>query len=111
MLGSRRLSLMKRGSYVINTAAYHVIDEAALVDCLQSGHIAGAALDVHRTHPIPPTSPLLRLEQVILTPHVGGATDGTIERQSHMMAEDIQRFLRGERPINLVNRRVWRGHG
>ena len=111
LLGSQRLSLMKRGSYVINTAAYQVIDEAALVDCLQSGHIAGAALDVHRTHPIPPTSPLLKLENVILTPHVGGATDGTIERQSHMMAEDIQRFLRGQRPIHLVNHRVWREHG
>ena len=108
LLEARHLGMMKSGSYIINTAAYPVIEEAALVACLESGHIAAIALDVHRTHPITPSSPLLRLDNVILTPHIGGATDGTVERQSWMMVEDIRRFLQGRRPRHLVNREVWR---
>ena len=111
LLDRRRLGMMKAGSYIINTAYYPVIEEAALVEGLTSGHIAGAALDVHRTHPILPSSPLLKLENVILTPHIGGATDGTVERQSRMMAEEIGRFLQGRMPRNLVNREVWRRRG
>ena len=111
LLDSRRLGLMKAGSYIVNTAAYRVIDEEALVECLKSGRIAGAALDVHRTHPVPPSSPLLKLENVILTPHIGGATDGTIARQSWMMVEEIQNFLQGRRPRHLVNREIWRRRG
>lgn len=111
LLGKHNLALAKPGSYIINTAAYPVIDEDALVEHLKSGRIAGAALDVHRTHPIHPNSPLLKLDNVILTPHIGGATDGTIERQSWMMVEEVLRFLEGQRPRHLVNRRVWRGRG
>ncbi len=116
LLDRRCLGLMKAGSCIINTASYSVIEEAALVEYLKSGHIAGVALDVHRTHPIPPSSPLLKLEnacpelsrRIILTPHIGGATDGTIERQSWIMVEEILRFLQGQRPRHLVNHRVWR---
>ena len=106
LLGKRHLSLMKLGSYIINTAAYDLIDEAALVEYVECGHIAGVALDVHRAHPIPPSSPLLKLKNVILTPHIGGATDGTVERQSWMMVEDIRRFLQGRRPRHLANGEV-----
>ena len=108
MLDRHHLGMMKAGSYIINTAAYHVIEEEALVEYLKSGHFAGAALDVHRTHPIPPSSPLLKLENVILTPHIGGATDGTVERQSWIIVDEIHRFLNGRRPRHLVNREVWR---
>ena len=111
MLDRRCLGMMKAGSYIINTASYHVIEEDALVEHLKSGHIAGAALDVHRTHPILPSGPLLELENVILTPHIGGATDGTVERQSWIIVDEIHRFLRGRRPRHLVNRKVWRKAG
>ena len=115
MLGRERLGMMKTGSYIINTAAYPVIEEAALAEYLDSGHIAGAALDVHRTHPIHPSSPLLGRKNVILTPHIGGATESTVERQSRMMVEDIRRYLSGKRPRHLVNREVlgnlWWGRG
>ena len=107
LLNTETLGLMKRGSYIVNTAAYTVIDEAALVEGLCSGHIVGAALDVHRTHPSPPNNPLAKLDNVILTPHIGGASDGTIERQSWMMVEEIRRFLRGRKPRSLVNPEVW----
>ena len=111
LLDEGRLGLMKQGSYIVNTASHAVIDETALVKHLESGHIAGAALDVHRTHPIVPTSPLLKLDTVILTPHIGGATDGTVMRQSWLMVEEIGRFLRGQRPRWLVNREVWKRRG
>ena len=111
LLDHYRIGLMKQGSYIVNTAAYAVIEEAALVEHLNSGHIAGLALDVHRSHPIPPSSPLLRLDNVILTPHVGGATDGTVERQSWMMVKAICSYLQNRMPRHLVNREVWRRRG
>lgn len=111
MLDRERLGMLKAGAYIINTAAYPVIEEAALVEYMSSGHITGAALDVHRTHPIHPSSPLLGLKNVILTPHIGGATESTVERQSWMMVEDIRRYLAGKRPRHLVNREVLRSLG
>ncbi len=111
LINRKRLSQMKRGSYIINTAAFGIIDEESLVEFLKDGHIAGAALDVHETHPIPPSNPLLRLPNVILTPHIGGATHETVERHSWMMVEDVRRFLEGRRPRHLVNPQVWRHRG
>lgn len=111
LLGLSSLLLMKPGSYIINVADHSVIQQDALVQCLTSGHIAGAALDVHQTHPIAPSSPLLNMENVVLTPHVGGATDGTVLRQSWMMADDIGRYTRHQRPKYLVNGEAWRVRG
>ena len=111
LLDRRRLGLMKQGAFLVNTAAYPIVDDEALAHHLKSGHIAGAALDVHQTHPIPPTSPMLKLNNVLLLPHIGGATDGTVVRQSWMMVNDIQRFLQGRKPRHLVNREVWRHRG
>ena len=110
MLTTKHLSLMKQGSYIVNTAAYGVIDERALVDSLQSGHIAGVALDVHETHPLLPTSPFLKMDNVIFTPHIGGATRETIERHSKMVLEDLNRFLKGTKPKHLANPKVWGKH-
>ena len=62
------------------------------------GRLAGAALDVHEAHPIPPDSPFIGMPNVLLTPHIGGATWETIERHSAMVAEDFERFARGEQP-------------
>ena len=70
---------------------------------MERGRVAGAALDVFDTHPIAPDNPLLSLDNVVLTPHIGGATAETIERHSRMMADDILRYLDGGRPENLVN--------
>ena len=102
---------LKQGAYIINTASYGAIEEGALVEAIRSGQVAGAAMDVHRTHPLPPNSPLNGLKEVLLTPHIGGATDETIDRQSWMMVEDIQRYLRKLKPRRLVNPSVWRRSG
>ncbi|MBM3925545.1 MAG: hypothetical protein FJ320_06090 [SAR202 cluster bacterium] len=111
MLNSQTLALMPRKSYLINTASHDLVDETALVDALTSGQLAGAAFDVHESHPIAPSSPLLKLDNVVLTPHVGGATDGTIERHSLMILDDLERFLSGRRPHRLANPGVWRRRG
>ena len=107
VLDSDHLHKLKKGAYLINTADCSALDEAALVALVESGHIAGAALDVHVSHPIPPNSPFLKLDNVILTPHIGGATRETIERHSWTMVEELRRFLEGKRPLYLANPEVW----
>ena len=110
MLGRDELAVLPLRAFLINTAFYEMVQEDALVHALTTGQLAGAALDVHETHPISPASPLLKLPNVILTPHVGGATEGTVQRHSEMILSDIQRHLRGEKPVNLANPQVWKNH-
>jgi D-3-phosphoglycerate dehydrogenase len=105
------LRLMKPQAYLINTGAAAVVDSAALVRCLEERRIAGAALDVFEGQPLPASSPYLRLDNVILTPHIGGATTETVERHSRMITEDIERFLQGLRPRRLVNPEAFSRHG
>lgn len=107
LIDSRGLALMKPTAYLVNLSEARIVDRGGLVDALESRVIAGAALDVFETHPIAPDHPLLGMDNVILTPHVGGATEETIGRYSKMMTDDILRFLDGERPLNLANPAVW----
>ena len=107
MIDSRRLALMKPTAYLVNLSGAGIVDRDGLTVALESRAISGAALDVFETHPIAPNHPLLSLDNVVLTPHLAGATDETIERHSMMMASDIVRFLDGVRPVNLVNPAVW----
>ena len=107
MIDCRKLALMKPTAYLVNLSEARIVNRDALVAALESRRIAGAALDVFETHPIAPNHPFLALDNVILTPHLGGATIETIERYSKMIADDILRFLHGERPVNLANPAVW----
>ena len=95
--------LMKPRAYLISTGAGTAVDIDALVERLKTRRIAGAALDVFPGHMLPATSPLLQLDNVILTPHIGGATGESIGRHSRMIAEDIERFLDGKRLRHMVN--------
>jgi D-3-phosphoglycerate dehydrogenase len=108
LLDGQKLSLMKPTAYIVNAASAYVVDEEALVKALRERRIAAAAFDVYRTWPVKPDDPILKLDNVVLTPHIGGATDESVLRHSQMMADDIERFLRGERPRNLVNPQVWK---
>lgn len=108
LIGADEIGLMRSTAYLINTAGWEVVEEKALLRALEQRRIAGAAFDTFQTHPISAQSPFLKLDNVILTPHIGGATDGTVVRYSEMMAADIERFLEGRRPRNLVNAEVWR---
>ena len=110
-LDTTELAALPSGAFLVNTAFYEMVQEDALVHALTTGKLAGAALDVHETHPISPASPLIKLPNVILTPHVGGATEGTVQRHSEMILLDIQRHLRREKPVNLANPKVWESLG
>ena len=107
LLDDRMLGLMKPSAYLVNLSDAAIIVEDALVEALRERRLAGAALDVFETHPVQPHSPLLELDNVVLTPHIGGATEETVERHSAMMADAIMRFLAGVRPEHLVNPEAW----
>ena len=111
MIGPAVISRIKPGAFLVSCSDPAVMDQRAVAGALASGRIAGAAFDVFETHPIAPDNPLLKLDNVALTPHIGGATVETVQRHSKMMADDILRFARGERPLNLVNPEAWERHG
>ncbi|CAN5753061.1 hydroxyacid dehydrogenase [soil metagenome] len=92
MIGARELSLLQDGAIFINTARSHLVDQAALLAELQTGRIQGA-LDVFDEEPLPADSPFRQLDNVILTPHVAGASRQARLRQGQTMVEEIQRFL------------------
>lgn len=107
LLNRSVLAGIKPGCRIINTSSYYAVDQAALLEGLESGRVAGAAFDVFPTHPLPPNSPLLGFDNVVLTPHIGGATFETVARHSEMIVRDIERFVQGQKPEHLVNPEVW----
>ena len=107
LVDASRVAMMKPTAYLVNAASAYVVDEEAIVSALRERRIAGAACDVYKTWPVKPDDPLLKLDNVVLTPHIGGATEESVARHSQMIADDVQRFLRGERPRNLMNLEVW----
>ena len=96
LIGARELGLMKPTAYLINTCRGPVVDEAALIAALRSRAIAGAGLDVFDQEPLPFDSPLTQLDNVILTPHIGGGTGGAREKQMRDVLDNVVRFARGE---------------
>ncbi len=102
LLGSKEFALMKKTAYFINTARGEIIDEAALVKVLQDGSIAGAALDVYESEPLPAESPLRSLPNVLLTPHIASISREGAERVSRMIAEDCIRVLQGGPALGAV---------
>ena len=107
MINARSLSLMKRSAMLINTARGALVDERALEAALRLEQIAGAGLDVFTVEPVPANHPLLRLDQVVATPHVAGASGGALRRAAIAIVEGIQRASEGDKPRNLVNPTAW----
>ena len=107
IIGREQLARMKPTAYLVNTSAAGVCNETALIEALVQRRIAGAALDVFDGQPLPLTSKLLSLDNVLLTPHVGGATVETIERYSRMIVDDILSAEAGILPQRLVNPATW----
>ncbi|GGI45467.1 hydroxyacid dehydrogenase [Paenibacillus marchantiophytorum] len=97
------LALMKPSAFLINLARGDVIDEEALISALQEGSLAGAALDVFEQEPLPVTSPFWTLENVILTPHIAGASAHYTERASSIFYHNVRAFLDGGEMMNIVN--------
>jgi D-3-phosphoglycerate dehydrogenase len=106
LLGTAAFARMPRGAFFINTARESLVDEDALAAALTSGTLAGAALDVVERRPAGDRHPLLDLPNVIITPHIGGATQETLQRGAKMTASAVARLASGEIPDHLVNPEV-----
>jgi len=106
MINEERLRLMKRTAYLINTSRGPVVDEKALYKALKEGWIAGAALDVFEQEPTPADNPLLKLENVVVAPHISSASYETRSRMAEIVAENLVAFFEGRKPPNLVNPEV-----
>jgi len=104
LIGRNELASLKRGALLVNVARGAIVDEQALVEALESGHLAGAGLDVFEEEPLPPESPLWHLPNVILTPHVGGLSDRTRTRNFERFLENLRRFLSNEPLIGVVDK-------
>ena len=96
------LSAMKPTAFLINIGRGELVHEDALIKALNSEKIAGAALDAFNQEPLPPNHPFWKMKNVIITPHVGGASDIYVEQALTIFEENLRRFLRGERK-NLIN--------
>ncbi len=103
LIGADQLAQMRRGACLINVARGPVVVEAALVQALQSGHIAGAALDVFDAIPVPDDHPYWQMEQVIITPHVAGITEDSMLAMGLAASTAVRHLLRGEVPPNCIN--------
>ncbi len=103
MMGAREFGLMKDGAYFVNVARSALTDEQALYQALREGHLAGAALDVFDEEPPSTSHPLLTLENVIATPHIGGSTAEVVAHQSRIAVADLVRLFQGQRPLHCVN--------
>ena len=102
MIGAVQLSRMKRGVILLNTARGGVIDESALMRALDSGHVAGAGLDVFAQEPLPADHPFLKRESVVMTPVSAWSTVDASARMINQSIENVVRFLAGT-PVNVVN--------
>jgi phosphoglycerate dehydrogenase-like enzyme len=103
LIGARELALMKKGSFLVNCARGGLVEESALTKALQSGHLAGAALDVYQQEPPVAGNPLLSMEQVVHTPHLGASTKEAKTKVGLTAARLIAVFLREGRSEGAVN--------
>jgi D-3-phosphoglycerate dehydrogenase / 2-oxoglutarate reductase len=104
LIGAAELQRMKPTAWLVNTARGPLIDNEALLDALETGVIAGAALDVTDPEPLPAGHPLFALPNVLVSPHVGGASTAMMPRMARLLREQIERMLRGDAPLNVVYR-------
>jgi glyoxylate reductase len=106
LINEASLKLMKKTAYLINNSRGPVVDEKALYEALKEGRIAGASLDVFEQEPTPMDNPLLKLDNVVVAPHISSSSHETRSRMAEMVAENLIAFFEGRIPPNLVNREV-----
>ena len=106
MFNAKRIAKMKPGSYLVNVARGSVVVESALVDALQSGHLAGAALDVTEVEPLSPDSLLWDDPKVLITPHVGAQSYRRVSDTTDLVAINLRRYLNGQPPYNRVDKQL-----
>ena len=107
VIGARELDMMKPTSILINTSRGKIVNEEALIDALSKKKIAGAALDVFEREPLPVDNPLLKLDNLVLTPHIAYLSEETIDKCAKICIENVEMFLK-DKPQNVVNPSVLR---
>lgn len=103
LIGREQIAQLKRGAYFLNLARASIVDDDAFYEALVSGHLAGAGLDVFRDEPVQPDNRFVRLPNVLVAPHLGGATRDVVRHQTDMIVEGVEAWLHGERPRLLAN--------
>jgi glyoxylate reductase len=103
LMNEQRFRMMKKTAYLVNNSRGPVVDEKALFKALKEGWIAGAGLDVFEQEPTPMDNPLLKLDNVVVAPHISSASLETRFRMAEMVAENMVAFFQGKQPPNLVN--------
>ncbi|PBJ03563.1 D-glycerate dehydrogenase [Pseudomonas sp. ACN5] len=109
LIGEEQFAQMRPETIFINISRGKVVDEAALIEALRTGRIRAAGLDVFDREPLNQDSPLLQLNNVVATPHIGSATHETREAMARCAVDNLLAALAGERPANLVNVGAWQG--
>jgi len=100
MIGEKELRMMKPTAIFINASRGPVVDEQALIKVLQEGKISGAGLDVFETEPLPKDSPLRKLENVVMVPHIG-STPGSLRHMLDVSVENVLRVAKGQAPLRI----------
>src|SRR5881398_3503634 len=103
LIGATEIAKMKRGARLINVGRGSLLDEAALIQALESGTLGGAALDVAQTEPLPPESPLWKAPNLFITPHTSGVSDRLWDRQAAILIELLERWFAGRELFNCVD--------
>jgi glyoxylate reductase len=103
LVNEEKLKLMKKTAYLINNSRGPVVDEKALYQALKEGRIAGAGLDVFEQEPTPLDNPLLKLDNVVVAPHISSASYETRSKMAEMVADNLVSFFEGREPPNLIN--------
>ncbi len=106
MIGERQLKRMKHSALLVNIGRGELIQESALVRALREGWIAGAGLDVFANEPLPPTSPLWTMPQVVMTPHVAGSHPDYMARSADLFVQNLKRYVAGEALLNEVDKQA-----
>jgi D-2-hydroxyacid dehydrogenase (NADP+) len=103
LIGAKEIALMKRGSRLINVGRGSLLDEAALITALEKGHLAGAALDVTGTEPLPENSPLWKAPNLFITPHTSAVSDRLWHRETELLVELLELWFNGKPMKNVVD--------
>lgn len=106
LLDATRIRAMKRGAFLINLARAALVDDDAVYAALCDGHLAGAAFDVFREEPVRPENRFVRLPNVLVSPHLGGATRDVLRHQSDLIVDGIEAWFQGRRPAHIANPEV-----
>jgi len=103
LIGKKQLSMMKKSAFLVNVSRGDIVDTDALIECFRRGDIKGAGLDVTEPEPLPSNSPLLEMDNVVLTPHLASSTTEAVEKTYRDGVANIIRYLNGLRPHWIIN--------